>query len=194
MAMYGADALEVLKELSTATRLPVYRAKSVSKAVDEVIHLHAEVLAILRERPEAARNDASVTASVIFHHAALLRNKRIMLAYHYHRMQYLQNLRWEVGAILPPDVREATSALETGFFSAYDRLLGDYMTEVDLNLTEDLTPPKDLFIEVRVVQDAGTIITEAGDELTLTRNSTHYLRRSDVEHLIRQGVVEHIVH
>lgn len=192
--MYGDIGLEMLSELSTATRLPPYRGDGIRKVVEEVNALYGEIQSVLGEYGQVAQTNQSIMASVVYHHASLLRNKRVILAYLHHRMQYLQGLRWEIGAILPEEVRDNASPMEKSFFSGYDRLLGDYMSDLDLNLTEDLTPPKDLFIQVRVVQDAGTIVTEDGDELTLRKNTTHFLRRSDVEHLIRQGVLEHIVH
>lgn len=60
------------------------------------------------------------------------------------------------------------------------------MTRMDLDLTSDLQPPKDLYLEVRVLKDIRELYTESGP-INLELNSTHYLRRSDVEHLIRQG-------
>ncbi len=75
------------------------------------------------------------------------------------------------------------------FFGAYDRCLGNYMRSFpELDLTTDLHPPKDLFIEVRVLQDCGEIMTDNG-AVTLEKNSTHFLRRTDVEPFIRQGML-----
>ena len=53
---------------------------------------------------------------------------------------------------------------------------------------QDQKPPKDLFIEVRVLKELGTIMTEAG-AVALEKNTVHYLPRADVELLIRQGAV-----
>ena len=77
-----------------------------------------------------------------------------------------------------------TAALDQ--FTAYDKLHGDYASFLQMDLTADLQPPKDLYIEVRVEKDCGEIFTDSG-AVTLERGTTHYLRRSDVEHLIRQG-------
>ena len=54
---------------------------------------------------------------------------------------------------------------------------------------QDLQPPKDLYIEVRVVVDCGEIMTDTGS-VNLEAGTVHFLRRSDVEHLIRQGMLE----
>jgi hypothetical protein len=53
-------------------------------------------------------------------------------------------------------------------------------------------PPKNLLIEVRVLEKCGIIQTENGP-ISLDFGSVHFLRRSEVEHLIRDGKVEHVV-
>jgi GINS complex subunit 1 len=53
-------------------------------------------------------------------------------------------------------------------------------------------PPKELFVEARVLQDAGQIVTESGATLILQEGTTHHMRRSDAEELIRNGVLEHV--
>ena len=55
---------------------------------------------------------------------------------------------------------------------------------MDLDLTKNLDPPKDLNIEVRVKEDCGEFTTSDGGVLKLEKNSTHYLKISDVFLLI----------
>lgn len=50
-------------------------------------------------------------------------------------------------------------------------------------------PPKDLFIQVRVLRDAGKVALEDGSILDLTEGKRAYLKRSEAEPLIRQGVL-----
>ena len=61
----------------------------------------------------------------------------------------------------------------------------------DIDLTGSLDPPKDLFVEIRCLQDAGEVQTEFGT-LNLTSNSQHYVREADVQNLIAQGLVQRI--
>ena len=57
---------------------------------------------------------------------------------------------------------------------------------------KDLEPPKNLYVEVRVIKDCGmTTLPESGD-VYLEKNTIHFLRRSDVETLARQEIVEQI--
>lgn len=58
-------------------------------------------------------------------------------------------------------------------------------------LLQDLAPPKNLYIEVRVLHDCGELMTESG-VVNLEANSTHFLRRFDAEPLIRQGLLQHL--
>jgi hypothetical protein len=55
---------------------------------------------------------------------------------------------------------------------------------MDLDLTKDLDPPKDLYIEVRVVDEIGPFTNRDCLILNLEKNSTHYLKISDVRFFI----------
>ncbi|PVV04896.1 hypothetical protein BB560_000583 [Smittium megazygosporum] len=94
----------------------------------------------------------------------------------------------------------AMSLPESGFVREYTLVSKDYRDkverslslELDLDWTADmLKPPKDLFIEVRVIKDCGQIQTETGI-VNLKKGSQHYLRRTDVENLIKLGYLQHI--
>ena len=96
--------------------------------------------------------------------------------------------------MLPEGVQQSNtlSPAELDYFSAYNRLVSDYNESVGLDLTSDLEPPKDLNVEVRVVvPDLGEIMTDGGP-VALELGSVHFLRRSDVEFLIRLGHLEMI--
>jgi hypothetical protein len=43
-----------------------------------------------------------------------------------------------------------------------------------------MEPPNDRYIEVRVLQECGDIITSDGDILKLSLNSFHFVKRADV--------------
>ena len=62
-----------------------------------------------------------------------------------------------------------------------------------LDLTVDLTPPKDIFLEVRIMQDLGAVMLAESGEVHLQKNTIHLLRRSEIDHLIKQGVVAQVI-
>ena len=133
-----------------------------------------------------------VKVTLHYYTQCLTRNHRYINAYLAHRLAKTSSLRWETGPVLPERIRHNTlSAREIDFYMAYNEILSEYCDGVGLDLTCDLEPPKELLIEIRVVRACGEIMTENGP-VNLTMGSTHFLRRADVEHLIRQGHVEHV--
>ena len=95
--------------------------------------------------------------------------------------------------LIPEEIEKQNilSRTELDYFSEYNKLLSEYHESLDLDLTADLYPPKDLFIEVLVLEDCGEILTENG-MVNMNKGTRPYLRRTDVEHLIRQGKCMHI--
>lgn len=49
--------------------------------------------------------------------------------------------------------------------------------------------PSDLYIYVKVINDCGSIHTEEGS-ITLNKNSTHFIKRTPIQHLINQGLLQ----
>ena len=68
----------------------------------------------------------------------------------------------------------------------------DYGIETGHDLSSCLAPPKELNVTVRVLKDAGEVVLDSGGVINLTKGTTHFVRRGDVEALIREGVVEQI--
>lgn len=129
-------------------------------------------------------------------HAAVKRNIRCLMAYHYNRIRCLRTMRWEFGSILPADIKSNLSPSEVEWFSKYSRTLAGYMRSIGedgVNLAVDLKPPKSLYIEVRCLVDYGKFELNDGSVILLKKDSRHYLPRSECEELIRQGIFQHIV-
>ena len=127
------------------------------------------------------------------HEVSIKRNKRCLLAYHAHRIDKLRALRWETAGNLATPMKFVLSEAEVDFFHEYDKLasrhaIGGSMGGLDWNA--DQNPPEENFIQVRVVQGGlGKIETEMCGVVELEVGSMHYLPRSDVEHLVRQGAL-----
>ncbi|RYP70175.1 hypothetical protein DL769_005054 [Monosporascus sp. CRB-8-3] len=140
------------------------------------------------------------------------RNKRCLLAYHKTRTDRLEELVWkgyDVVDLAGQQVRDGPGAAGAGpgmgngdggssslspqeedYMRHYSDLLAAYKGQwTDIDLTGSLEPPRDLFIDVRVLKDAGEIQTEYG-AITLTKNSQFYVRQGDVERLIAQGYLQ----
>lgn len=105
----------------------------------------------------AIQNNGSneLLPSVHFRHMALLRNKRCVLAYLYHRMKQLRQMRWELGSILPTEITVNLLNAEMQWFQNYSKSLATYMRSIGdnhgFNLTVNMNPPKMLYVEVSCI-------------------------------------------
>jgi hypothetical protein len=61
---------------------------------------------------------------------------------------------------------------------------------VGLDLTQDIEPPLQTYIEVQVLKDCGEILNDNEERVILAPNSVHYLPRKLVEPFILQGAIE----
>jgi GINS complex subunit 1 len=102
------------------------------------------------------------------------------MAYHRVRTEKLEELCWTGVDVLeqqqPSEVGEDRGVAQAGsgghsslspeeeeYFRQYGDMLAAYKGQwSDIDLTGTLEPPKDLFIDVRVLKDAGEIQTEYG--------------------------------
>nr|CCA25651.1 DNA replication complex GINS protein PSF1 putative [Albugo laibachii Nc14] len=191
MTSLCTTAVDLVRELERSEWLPFYNDEGVRKVFDEVTVLHNQILEKLRVFGDDIEQHPSVHCGLVVTHQCLLRNKRCLLAYLMARVNKIKALRWELGAVVPDGLRKSLSQAEIQFFHAYDQQLSDYMADLDLDVTTDLAPPKNLYIEVRVLHDCGELMTESG-VINLQANSTHFLRRFDAEPLIRQGLLQHL--
>jgi hypothetical protein len=79
----------------------------------------------------------------------------------------------------------STSKSILGLLIEYNRNVSKY-----IDLTTDLVPPKDLFVEVRVKEDVGDLLLMNGGQITLKKNTSQLVKREEVANLIRQGVLQ----
>jgi len=201
---YGQRGVDLLRELKRSDWLPSYNEDSVRATIQE-INLHtAELHDIVRANNRVGNDTATgggggapvpieMRPVMLLHEVSIKRNKRCLLAYHAHRIDKLRALRWETAGNLATPMKFVLSEAEVDFFHEYDKLasrhaIGGSMGGLDWNA--DQNPPEENFIQVRVVQAGlGKIETEMCGVVELEVGSMHYLPRSDVEHLVRQGAL-----
>lgn len=125
--------------------------------------------------------EPATACTLLVNHLSMRRNKRCLLAYHRVRSDKLEQMCWIGRDILDEQAANRESsregpgmASEAGTTSSlspeeeeYVRQYGDMLAAykgqwTDIDLTGSLEPPKDLFIDVRVLKDAGEIQTEYG--------------------------------
>ncbi|KAK3185272.1 DNA replication protein psf1 [Lecanicillium sp. MT-2017a] len=208
----GVKLVQHAKRTQNLAHLPPYQTEIVRAVTREVRDLEKDVTELLEPfqgsfDPAA---DQAVACTLLVNHLSMRRNKRCLLAYHRTRTDKLEELVWNGSDIVDlsgQQVREAsasngappaggdgsTSSLspqEEEFVRQYSDLLAAFKGQwTDIDLTGSLQPPRDLFIDVRVLKDAGEIQTEYG-AINLTKNSQFYVRQGDVERLIAQGYLQ----
>ena len=125
--------------------------------------------------------DRATACHILVNHLSMRRNKRCLLAYHRTRTDKLEELVWngsDVADLSGQQVRDGSgpngagggsggmsslSPQEEDYVRQYSDLLAAYKGHwTDIDLTGSLEPPRDLFIDVRVLKDAGEIQTEYG--------------------------------
>ncbi len=180
---------ELMLDLQRSDWLPAYDEDGVRQVMEEMNKISKNINEHVNQR---RLQDLEIAEKpyVVYLAACLNRNLRYSHAYFTHRLSKIRGLRWETGSILPDRLqKDALSAHEQDYFHSYNKLLTTYNEAVGIDLASDLEPPRDLRIEIRVLVPCGEIVTESGP-VSLDKGSTHYLKRSDVEHLIRLGHVE----
>lgn len=125
--------------------------------------------------------EPATACSLLINHLCMRRNKRCLLAYHRVRSTKLEEMCWNGKDVLDIEQLQAgrnaggeslasdagnqssLSPEEEEYVRQYGDMLAAYKGQwTDIDLTGSLEPPKDLFIDVRVLKDAGEIQTEYG--------------------------------
>jgi GINS complex subunit 1 len=200
------------KRAQNLAHLPPYQTELVRAVTREVRDLDRDVNRILEpfQGTFDPNEDQATACALLVDHLAMKRNKRCLLAYHRVRAEKLEAMCWEGKDIIEQqhhqqqqrqaaqgetngDANQSSlSPEEEEYFRQYNDLLSSYKGQwTDIDLTGSLEPPKDLFIDVRVLKDAGEIQTEYG-AINLTKHSQFYVRHGDVERLIAQGFLQRL--
>ncbi|KAK7511674.1 uncharacterized protein IWZ02DRAFT_439790 [Phyllosticta citriasiana] len=212
----GNKLVQHAKRTQSLAHLPPYQTEIVRAVTREVRELNQHVNDIMSSisgffNPSA---DPATACALLVDHLAMRRNKRCLLAYHRVRSDKLEEMCWagvdvlerqqlmqqqqqqqqQTGKGLSGEMGNTSSLSpeEEEYVRQYSDLLAAYKGQwTDIDLTGSLEPPRDLFIDVRVLKDAGEIQTEYG-AITLTKNSQFYVRQGDVERLIAQGYLQRL--
>lgn len=177
----GAKLVQHAKRALTLPQLPAHQTELVRQITREVRDLDRDVNAILApfEGSFDPSADPATACALLINHLAMRRNKRCLLAYHRARAGRLEEACWRGEDVSERQSQAASqgqgeqsmttsggSALspeEGEYVRLYGELLAAYKGQwTDVDLTGSLEPPRDLFIDVRVLKDAGEIQTEYG--------------------------------
>ncbi|PBP26824.1 DNA replication complex GINS protein PSF1 [Diplocarpon rosae] len=227
----GNKLVQHAKRTQKLEHLPPYQTETVRAVTREVRDLDKDVSSILQLFNGSFEPSAhpATACTLLVDHLCMRRNKRCLLAYHRTRTDKLMEMVWSGKDVVdlaaqqraPIESQHGGADLGNGegnssslspeeeeYVRQYSDLLAAYKGQwTDIDLTGSLEPPRDLFIDVRVLKDAGEIQTEYGlatgcptsilnltnrivSTINLTKNSQFYVRQGDVERLIAQGYLQ----
>lgn len=124
--------------------------------------------------------EPAIACNVLVNHLCMRRDKRCLLAYHRVRAEKLEALVWAGEDVVDNSATASTTGTDQENSDSvanhhslspeeeeYVRQFGDMLAAykgqwTNIDLTGSLEPPKDLFVDVRVLKDAGEIQTEYG--------------------------------
>ena len=185
-------ASQLVRDLKTAFWLPPYDTSNVSKVIEQMVELHDRAKAE-QEVPSFDSQDPRDTCAPMVLLLAMIRNRDLLVSYLRYRTQQIEQRRWDTTGSVIGDPRNILSEHEKTYEFEYNKLLAQYQAEFNLDLSRDLEPPQDLMIKVYVPEDVGQFIEpESGANLDLRAGDEVFLRRGDVEALLRQGLVQHV--
>jgi len=178
------------KRTQSLAHLPPYQTEIVRAVTREVRELDKDVSNILApfEGTFNPSTDPATACALLVDHLCMRRNKRCLLAYHRVRSDKLEEMCWNGTDVLEEEQpqqqqlqaersgnvegwgmgsaagnQSSLSPEEEEYVRQYSDMLAAYKGQwTDIDLTGSLEPPRDLFIDVRVLKDAGEIQTEYG--------------------------------
>ncbi|CAL5440014.1 unnamed protein product [Camellia sinensis] len=193
--MYAKKACELVKEFSSSEpgQLAPFNTNLFSQVIEESnFHFHQlqSLLSKIQEGPDSQTKNADHFGALI-HHLSLVRNKRCLMAYVHNRAEVIRRLGWMIEPPLPEEIQEKLSSSEKEYSKNHSAMIKSYQSEMDLDLAVDMVPPKDPYIKVRVLDDIGSVALS--DQIAnLARHAILFLRRTDAETYISQGLMEEL--
>ncbi|XKL66590.1 hypothetical protein PGB90_010010 [Kerria lacca] len=194
--MLCSNAVGLIKQLERTSddTVPPYDTDNIRIVLQEMKSLYDENVEIVNSTRDHME-DAMFALKI--RHRALKRNKRCLLAYLWNRLERIKEMRWQIGSILPAEMKCNFSPSEEQWLSNYNKSLASYMRTIGpnggLNLLQNLKPPKSLYVVVRSLVDIGRIELDDGEMIVLKKDAQYMMLRSHCETLIHQGILEHVL-
>lgn len=159
LSMFGRKACQLVKEFASGEKgqLTPFNKDLFEQVVGECSQHHLDLQSLIRKMQEegldvqTARNADHYGA--LIHLFSIVRNKRCLTSYVYNRAETIRNLLWKIGPVIPKEIEEKLDHREEEYFKKHSSALKSYMSKVFVDLTVDMVPPKDPYIQVRVLED-----------------------------------------
>jgi GINS complex subunit 1 len=174
--MYGDLAGKLIQDsrrTQNLEALPLYQEDAVRGVVREIRDLDRDIERTMSRYDGEFQlsQDRKTSCGLFVQHLCMRRNKRCLLAYQHLRADRIREMAWRDVDSTDNGIVNNLHPNEQEYWRQYSELLSDYKGEwTEIDLTGSLEPPRDLFIDVRVLKDAGEIQTEYGYVFSIYRN------------------------
>ena len=162
--MYGDLGLRLIRDSKRTLSLPALpppQSSLIRQIIQEIKNLNFLASNILQSLPSLTsiqQDHPSEACAILIYHLCMRRNRRCLLAYQRCRADRVDEMLWSGG-----DVKGILSPEEEDYARGYALLVAGLKGRwTDVELGGSLEPPRDLYVEVRVLKDAGEIQTEYG--------------------------------
>mmetsp|Transcript_53259 Transcript_53259/g.164786 ORF Transcript_53259/g.164786 Transcript_53259/m.164786 type:complete len:214 (+) Transcript_53259:113-754(+) len=201
MVLHMKKSVQLLRDLDLKRRkwLPKFNDQLVKDVVEEILSDTREMKGLVSQHTDLEEVPREVAAGLCLYNDLVDRNRRCLLAYLNARLEKIEELRWELGLMVSEEKLEMLHDSEKQYFHMYNTILDKYMKNYvpkckePLDLTADAQAPEDMNVQIRVRDEGlGEIVTSDSGVLRLRKGYQLFVKRTDVEHLIRAGKVEHV--
>mmetsp|Transcript_105273 Transcript_105273/g.263615 ORF Transcript_105273/g.263615 Transcript_105273/m.263615 type:complete len:212 (+) Transcript_105273:103-738(+) len=199
MPLHMKKSAQLLRDIKRARWLPQFNDKMIKEVIEEISNDTREMKNLVREHEDLEGIPQEVASGLVLYNDLVDRNRRCLLAYLNARLEKIEELRWEVGLMVPEEKLSKLHDSEKQYLHVYNGLLDRYMRHYTrnckepLDLTADAEAPEEMNVQIRVCDDGmGEIVTADSGVVRLRQGYQLFVKRTDIEHLIRAGKVEHV--
>lgn len=166
-----ARGKELLVDLQRAEWLPAYDEEGIRTVCKEI----NDMWTALESIEDSADPDNDSLA--LYFNKCSTRNRKYLFGYFLHRLERIRNTRFTHGTMLPEPLSEKLSTQENEYFASYNRIMNTYNSQLGIDISSKLVPPKELSISVKVITDCGEIMTDYGP-VKLEAGARVFIKRS----------------
>jgi len=201
MPIHGRKAVQLLQDLKRARWLPPFNDKVVKEVAEEILSDAKEIKRLVEQQDAEDSLENEVLIGLYLYDDLIDRNKRCLLAYLNARLEVIEQLRWEVGRMVPDEKLQKLHEAEKQYLNNYNDNLDKYMKRYvpnckhRLDITANAEAPEHQYIQIRMLRDdpqLDGIVSNGSGLLRLRGGCQIMVLRSDVEHLLRAGKVEQV--
>lgn len=130
---------ELLLDLQRSDFLPPWDDEGIRTVSNEMVDMYAKLRRADDEYKSFDELSSDSDTAKAYYGLCIMRNRRYLFSYVVNRLRKVQQLRWELGAVLPDVIsHDILSVRENSFFSKYSEIIADYNNSVGIDLHADL--------------------------------------------------------